>query len=277
MSICRSDVLLLVMVYVLYDNRWCYIGQGGWIGVRLLTSEVHAEANDHRPMLLHIHVPVSHISRPSLSTRHSTPSNKYLITAYHVVKHRFHLNGSSFIHQQPTMHFTSLISTLFISAAAVVSASQVDVVINDITALDKDVQSLTANVRAYNGGLIPQIPQLFGLTQVHLATRKGYYDSKTLPSPLSETDATRLIQHVNETLSVDNPIAVEVLISKKEFFDKAGTSLVIKEGLKILLKDHLDFSYEVLERAPADQLAEGNEVVDVITNALQHGIATFST
>jgi hypothetical protein len=38
----------------------------------------------------------------------------------------------------------------------------------------------------------------------------------------------------------------------------------------------LDFSNEVLERAPADMLAEGNEVVGVITMALQHGIAAFS-
>ena len=174
------------------------------------------------------------------------------------------------------MHFTSLISALLLSAT-VVSTSQVDVVIDDITALDKDVQSLTAKVRAYNGGLIAQTPQLFGLTQVHLATRKGYHDSTSLPSPLSENDAARLIEHVNQTLSVDNPIAVQVLISKKELFDAAGTSPVIKEGLKVLLDDHLAFSNEVLERAPADQLAEGNEVVDVITNALQHGIATFSS
>lgn len=173
------------------------------------------------------------------------------------------------------MHFTSLLSTLFISAA-VVAGSQVDVVIDDITALDKDVQSLTANVRAYNGGLIPQVPQLFGLIEVHLATRKGYYDATGLPSKLSEDDASRLINHVNETLSVDNPIAVEVLISKKPYFDAAGTSAVIKEGLKVLLNDHLDFSYEVLERAPADRLADGKEVVDVITVALQRGVATFS-
>ena len=174
------------------------------------------------------------------------------------------------------MHFTSLISAPLLSAT-VVSTSQVDVVIDDITALDKDVQSLTAKVRAYNGAVIAQTPQLFGLTQVPLATRKGSYDSTSLPSPLSENDAARLIEHVNQTLSVDNPIAVQVLISKKELFDAAGTSPVIKEGLKVLLDDHLAFSNEVLERAPADQLAEGNEVVDVITNALQHGIATFSS
>ena len=55
-----------------------------------------------------------------------------------------------------------------------------------------------------------------------------------------------------------------------------GTSPVIKGGLKLLLSDHLAFSNEVLERAPPSLLADGNAVVDVITNALQHGIETFS-
>lgn len=173
------------------------------------------------------------------------------------------------------MQLLSIFNILLLSATAV-SSSQVDVVIDDITALDKDVQSLTAKVRAYNGGLIAQTPQLFGLTQVHLATRKGYYSATTLPRPLTENDGARLIEHVNETLAIDNPIAVEVLESKKSLFDAAGTSPIIKGGLELLLSDHLAFSNEVLERAPPSQLADANAVVDVISNALQHGINTFS-
>jgi hypothetical protein len=93
---------------------------------------------------------------------------------------------------------------------------------------------------------------------------------------LTEEDGIRLIDHVNRTLAIDNPIAVEVLESKKQLFDAAGTSPIIKGGLKLLLSDHLAFSNEVLERAPPSLLADGNAVVDVITNALQHGIETFS-
>jgi hypothetical protein len=173
------------------------------------------------------------------------------------------------------MHLLSLLNILLLSATAIL-ASQVDVVIDDITALDQDVQSLTAKVRAYNGGLIAQTPQLLGLTQVHLATRKGYYSATTLPCPLTEEDGARIIEHVNETLAIDNPIAVEVLESKKQLFDAAGTTPVIRAGLNLLLSDHLAFSNEVLERAPASQLAEANAVVDVISNALQHGINVFS-
>jgi hypothetical protein len=156
------------------------------------------------------------------------------------------------------MRLLSTISTLLLSVSTVISAS-VDDVYNDITALDQDVQDLTSMVRGYQGGLIAQGPLLLQLTKVHIATRKGGYAASTLPTtPLSESDALRLIEHV------------------KPLFDASGTDPFIKAGLQILLDDHLYFSNEVLERAPQDLIAEANQVVDVISNALQGGIAAFS-
>lgn len=160
--------------------------------------------------------------------------------------------------------------------ASLAAASQVDVVIDDVTSLDEDVKDLTAGVEAYNGGLLAQSPLLLGLTKVHIATRTGYYDSKSLPNPLSEEDANRLIDHVNGTLAVDNPIAVKTLIGKKDLFEAAGTTVFIKGGLEILLDDHLAFSDEVLKRAPEGTGSVGREVVDVITRALENGIEEFS-
>jgi hypothetical protein len=183
---------------------------------------------------------------------------------------------SSHKHSNINMRLLSTIGTLLLTVSTVVSAS-VDDVYNDITVLDQDVQALTSMVRGYQGGLIAQGPLLLQLTKVHIATRKGGYDASTLPTtPLSENDALRLIEHVNTTLSVDNPIAVDVLKSKKPLFEASGTVPFIKAGLQILLDDHLYFSNEVLERAPQDLIAEANQAVDVISNALQGGIAAFS-
>lgn len=183
---------------------------------------------------------------------------------------------SSHKHSNINMRLLSTIGTLLLTVSTVISAS-VDDVYNDITVLDQDVQALTSMVRGYQGGLIAQGPLLLQLTKVHIATRKGGYDASTLPTtPLSENDALRLIEHVNTTLSVDNPIAVDVLKSKKPLFEASGTVPFIKAGLQILLDDHLYFSNEVLERAPQDLIAEANQVVDVISNALQGGIAAFS-
>ncbi|KAG9958089.1 hypothetical protein KCU61_g8610, partial [Aureobasidium melanogenum] len=174
------------------------------------------------------------------------------------------------------MRLLSTISALLLSVSAVISAS-VDDVYNDITSLDQDVQTLTDMVRDFQGGLIAQGPLLLHLTKVHIATRKGGYDASTIPTtPLSESDALRIIEHVNTTLAVDNPIAVNVLKSKKPLFDASGSEPFIKAGLQILLDDHLYFSNEVLERAPQDLITEANRVVDTISNALQGGIAAFS-
>lgn len=174
------------------------------------------------------------------------------------------------------MRLLSTFGALLLSISTVFSAS-IDDVYNDITTLDGDVQTLTDMVRDFQGGLIAQAPLLLQLTKVHIATREGGYDASTLPTtPLSESDALRIIEHVNTTLAVDNPIAVNVLKSKKPLFDASGTDPFIKAGLQILLDDHLYFSNQVLERAPQDLIAEANQVVDVISNALQGGIAAFS-
>jgi hypothetical protein len=174
------------------------------------------------------------------------------------------------------MRLLPTISSLLLTVSAVLSAT-VDKVYNDITALDQEVQTLITMERAYQGGLLAQGPLLLQLTRVHIATRKGAYDASNLPTTvLSENDAVRLIDHVNTTLAVDNPIAVGVLKSKKALFDASGTDPFIKGGLQILLDDHLAFSNEVLKRTPQDVLAHANQVVHVITNALQSGIAAFS-
>ncbi|KAF2718267.1 hypothetical protein K431DRAFT_287772 [Polychaeton citri CBS 116435] len=168
--------------------------------------------------------------------------------------------------------------TVFTFAAIALSQSpQTQVIYDDVTSIDEHVKTLTTATAAYQGGLLSQAPLAIDFVPVHLATRKGYYDSLSLPAQVSIADASRIIEHVNQTLSIDNPKAVDTLISKKALFDQAGSDLFIKSGLELLLSDHLSFSNEVLKRAPAELVDEANQVVGVITVALQKGIDTFSS
>ncbi|KAF7188112.1 hypothetical protein HII31_10586 [Pseudocercospora fuligena] len=160
---------------------------------------------------------------------------------------------------------------------ALAQSTQVDIVYNDITDIDTHVLELTSTTAAYQGGLVGQLPIGVDFTPVHLATRKGFYDSLPLPAQISTSDAQRLIDHVNATLSKDNPKAVQVLKSKKPLFDASGSSPVIKSGLELLLFDHLSFSSEVAKRIPPALKADGQIVIDVITVALQDGINYFSS
>ncbi|KAI5358391.1 Putative Cell wall mannoprotein [Septoria linicola] len=154
----------------------------------------------------------------------------------------------------------------------------VNTVYADISTINSRVLALTAATQSYSGGLVNQLPFLIDFGPLYLATRKGFYDSLLLPNPLTASDAQLLISHVNETLAINNPKAVEVVKSKKPLFDEAGTSPVVKEGLELLLFAHLGFSDEVAKRVKdAGQKAEGQRVIDVITVALQDGIAFYSS
>lgn len=169
---------------------------------------------------------------------------------------------------------------LLLPALATFATAQnetVQTVYDDITKIDNAVLELTNTTQAYNGGFIPQLPLAIDFVPVHLATRKGFYDSLLLPDTLTNADALLLIEHVNQTLSVDNPAAVNVLISKKSLFDAEDSTPLIKAGLQLLLSDHLSFSNEVAKRIPAELQADGQEVIDVITVALQDGVTTFSS
>lgn len=154
---------------------------------------------------------------------------------------------------------------------------QVDTVYETVTKIDNAVIELTASTESYNGGFIPQLPLAIDFVPVHLATRKGFYDSLLLPNTLTTADASRLIEHVNQTLSVDNPAAVNVLKGKKDLFDAEHSTPLIKAALQLLLSDHLSFSNEVAKRVPAELVAEGQKVIDVITVALEDGVQTFSS
>lgn len=155
--------------------------------------------------------------------------------------------------------------------------AQVNTVYDTVTKIDNAVLELTASTQAYNGGFIPQLPLAIDFVPVHLATRKGFYDSLLLPQTLTVSDAQRLIEHVNNTLSVDNPAAVNVLKGKKSLFDAEHSTPLIKAALQLLLSDHLAFSNEVAKRVPAELQEDGQKVIDVITIALEDGVETFSS
>lgn len=167
----------------------------------------------------------------------------------------------------------SLKSLLLFSATAI--AATVPQVLTDITNLDNNVKSLISTTRAYTGGVVGANPQLFALIPVYTSLLKGVTDTGLLPSSLSVDEAYQIINHVNATLAVDNPIAVETLIGKRDLYEKAGLSQGIVAALGLLKLGHEAFTKNVVERIPDSTLADGTAVALVISNALQKGIDYF--
>ncbi|KAF7893763.1 hypothetical protein EAF00_007277 [Botryotinia globosa] len=133
---------------------------------------------------------------------------------------------------------------------------------NDITTLDNNVRALTSQTALYSGGLLPAAPLLGSLTAVYLSLLQ---------------DAKSLIEHVNVTLAIDNPIAIDTLKGKKQLFNEQGLDGAIVAGLGLLLAGHEAFTNNMLRRLPEDQSADGQEVTQIITVALTDGIRYFES
>jgi hypothetical protein len=159
--------------------------------------------------------------------------------------------------------------------AVTVSATTVPEVIDDVTVLDNNVKALTTQVNLYTGGIIGAIPQLTALTAVYASLFKGVIDTGLLPDTVSESDAFAMIDHVNKTLAVDNPIAVKTLESKKDLYTTAGLDDLMVGALGLLKVGHESFTANVLKRTPEDLVQPAKEVALVISNALQDGIDEF--
>lgn len=170
--------------------------------------------------------------------------------------------------------------SLFLAAtagAALATAATVSQVVSDIKVLDTNVKALTAVVDTYTGGYVDALPQLLALVPVYTSLLQGVTDSALLPSELSTADAYEIIDVVNATLAIDNPIAVNALVARKSLYEAADLDDFLVAALGLLLLGHESFTDNVLQRIPANTSAAGIEVTDIISDALTYGIHEFES
>lgn len=156
-------------------------------------------------------------------------------------------------------------------------------VINDVNAIQSGVLKLTADTSAFNSGsfltgLVEGIPILLDVVNIHIANRKGYLDATTA-APFSNSDSISLVNDVEATVVVSIPNGVNVLKSKKQLFQQAGQVPIVIASLELLLNDHDTFSAAVVAKLTLDaaDLAEANQGIATIHNALEDGIAYFQS
>lgn len=166
------------------------------------------------------------------------------------------------------------------AANSCITESTMAQVMQDVTNIDNSVKILTSQIRDYQGGIEGVSAQLKSLSAVQKALDSGVSDSGLLPATISLTDAFNLVEQVNDTLAIDNPIAVDALISKRKQYKDAGVAPVIPSILQQLLAGHDAFSNHILERIPPGTSPEvidlGKQVIQVISDALQRGIDAFN-
>ncbi|TGO19131.1 hypothetical protein BPAE_0354g00050 [Botrytis paeoniae] len=169
------------------------------------------------------------------------------------------------------------IKAVLLWPSTVLALPTVTQVKNDITTLDNNIRALTSQTALYNGGLLPAAPLLGSLTAVYLSLLQNVTDSALLPPLITASDAHSLIEHINITLTIDNPITVNILKRKKQLFKKQGLDDTIVANLDLLLAGHETFTNNVLQRLPEDQSADEQEVTQIITVAFTDGIHYFES
>lgn len=172
------------------------------------------------------------------------------------------------------------IAACVLSTDLVLSQSSIPQVMQDVANIDCHVLTLTEQIRSYQGGLPAILPQVDTLSSVYEALQSGVENSGNLPKIITLEDAFNLVVQVNETLAIDNPVAIDALIEKKRLYKDAGVAGTLSPLLRSLLDGHEQFSQNIIDRLPPDTPPEavdiGKQVVNVISEALRKGIKAFT-
>ena len=172
-----------------------------------------------------------------------------------------------------------VLSLSTVSAFVIPRGNNVDLILNDITALDNAVKDLTSSLENFSGGLFTVFQTTAinaNVAKVHTANRKGYYDATLFTSNLNSADSMRVANLAASTLAVDNPKACNLIKSKKKLFDGMMMSSLVSAALKTLLDDHVSLSNILLQRCSADARPKAQVVIDTITDVLQDAITYYS-
>lgn len=161
------------------------------------------------------------------------------------------------------------------SVAAPTGDSIFDKVMQDIDDIDSGVKTLIQQINAYEPGTQNVKEPVETMAEIYKALATGVVHSALLP-PLSSDQANKLIAHVNSTLTVDNPIAVDAAIAKIPAFKESGVYVLFAPALGLLEAGHEAFTVNVGLKTPPLLIPKGLSVTSPISFALLKGIAAFS-
>lgn len=161
-----------------------------------------------------------------------------------------------------------------ISAAPASALSIYDQCLQDVDNIDSNVKTLITQLKTYTGTVENTKGPFETLAKIYEALASGVAYSAFL-LPMSDEKALNFIQHVNSTLTVDNPIAIDLAIEKKPEFEKTGLDKLMAPALALLLAGHEAFTVQVGLRTPPQLIPTGLSVTTPISKAISKGILAY--
>lgn len=174
--------------------------------------------------------------------------------------------------------FTFLLAGLAVASPAPAEKRDLitaDLLISNIDAIDKGVESLRSHVAAYDGSLLSASPLLGDFLEITIANRAAFTNANLKPQAFNAADSTRIVQFIIDSVGESIPASVKETVAKKSLFEQGGQSGLISGTLNVLLYEHDTLSAALQKKISADQV-RAQAVVDKIHDAIQGGIDAFA-
>lgn len=149
--------------------------------------------------------------------------------------------------------------------------------LQDINGIYAGVRELIPQIQSYDGNIIAAGLQSVTLSKILFALAALDQHTDELPIPITEADTNAIVQLVNSTLTINNPIAIDAIIAKKQVYVDQHFDFIILAALRALAEGHSRATANILERISQDAAARALPVTETITLALQKGIVAFQT
>lgn len=170
------------------------------------------------------------------------------------------------------------INSLILLATATTAAvlpRDASTVQSDLNTINSDTQKLTSDVNAYNGGLLAAIQPENDESQLDKDIKQATTDANN-SAPVSDADATSIINYIKNTLTPSIESALSALKAKKSQFASAGLQNTVLNDLKTLKNDTDSLGSALLAKTPDAEQADGSAVIDQIDGDFDDAISYFS-
>ncbi|KAK0107152.1 hypothetical protein ONS95_003858 [Cadophora gregata] len=148
-------------------------------------------------------------------------------------------------------------------------------ILNDISAINSNVQTLTTAANNYNGGLLAAIPILTAQSNLGTAIDKGTTDARATPQ-LSSADSQSIVAAVDRlTPSVE--ASLTAIRAKKARFAADGLTTTVQNSLATLKTKTDTFSDALIAISSSDTKATGTAQKAKIDGYFNAAIADFAS
>lgn len=144
---------------------------------------------------------------------------------------------------------------------------------DDLNTIDSNTLALTDAINAYTGGLTEALP----IQSASDTLTTTLQSASTGPGTFADdAEAQAAVKFATEVLAPHVEACATALVGKKDAFDAAGASVLVKQDLQTISDLAMQLGQTLLDKNPAYKDNGGQDAVDRINKALGDALTAFS-